>query len=73
MSKDETKVDLLSTREAGAYLGGYSERTLAKWRHLRVGPPWIKLSGRRVRYRPADLDAYVEARVNDPENEESAQ
>lgn len=71
MANRETSADLLSTREAGSYLGGYSERTLAKWRHLRVGPPWIKLSGRRVRYRPADLDAYIDARHTDPSQEDT--
>lgn len=50
----------LSEREAAAYLGVRSERTLQDWRHRKIGPAYSKL-GRRVVYDLADLDAFLAA------------
>ena len=36
-------------------------RTLQKWRWQGGGPPYYKL-GRAVRYKPADIERYIEAR-----------
>lgn len=42
---------------------GVSPKTLARWRCEQTGGPrWVKI-GRLVRYRAADVDAYVESRV----------
>jgi Helix-turn-helix domain len=61
MSQSITEIHRrLSEREAAAYLGVRSERTLQDWRHRRVGPPYAKL-GRRVVYDVADLDAMLAA------------
>lgn len=38
-----------------------SEKTLANWRYLSIGPKWIKLGGRDVRYRWDDVDAWLDA------------
>ncbi|MDH3667872.1 MAG: helix-turn-helix domain-containing protein [Paracoccaceae bacterium] len=46
--------------DAAADRIGLSASTLAKLRMKRAGPPWVAL-GRSVRYRVADLDAWVEA------------
>ncbi|MFO7782355.1 helix-turn-helix domain-containing protein [Thioalkalivibrio sp.] len=46
-----------STGNAAAYLGN-SERTLARWRSLREGPPYIRV-GRKVRYLQSDLDEWL--------------
>lgn len=35
--------------------------TLANWRALRIGPSFLKVGGRLVRYRRADLDAFIAA------------
>jgi len=35
------------------------EGTLAQWRSQLRGPPYIKLEGRLVRYRLADLEAWL--------------
>lgn len=58
---------LLTVHEAAALLG-LSPQTLNRWRCERAGqgPPWIKLGG-AVRYREADLTAYVAASVQSPE------
>lgn len=39
---------------------GVSRSTLQSWRYAARGPRWIKL-GRLIRYRVADVDAYLEA------------
>jgi len=54
---------LLTPAEAGEYLGGYSVPSLAQLRYTGNGPLYIKLTGRAVRYRIADLDAWIETRV----------
>ncbi len=49
----------LNNREAANYLG-LAAATLSKWRCHGDGPPFIKV-GRLVRYRRADLDAFLQA------------
>jgi hypothetical protein len=50
---------------AAAYTG-YSEKTLAQWRYLGIGPRWVKNGGRVFYYR-ADLDAHAaEAKASRP-------
>jgi hypothetical protein len=53
--------NLLSQREAALRLG-LSPRTLERNRTSGDGPAFVK-AGRRVLYRPADLDAWIAARV----------
>ena len=48
----------LSEREAAAYLGVVTVRTMQDWRTKGVGPAYSKL-GRRVCYAIEDLDAFV--------------
>lgn len=56
----------LSEREAAAYLGPLSERTLQDWRTKGTGgPAYIKV-GRRVAYDVADLDAFLKANRVEP-------
>ncbi|ACH40489.1 MAG: hypothetical protein ACD_55C00119G0007 [uncultured bacterium] len=52
---------LLTTAEAAAYLK-QKPSTLEQHRWQGVGCPFVKI-GRSVRYRQADLDAFLEARV----------
>ncbi len=51
----------LRTPDAAAYLN-VQPATLEQWRWNGKGPRFVKL-GRAVRYRQADLDAFLEARV----------
>jgi excisionase family DNA binding protein len=54
--------DLLSRKEAAQYLG-VSENTLAIWKCTgRYSLPCVKI-GRLVKYRRADLDAFIERNV----------
>ena len=50
---------LLTTEEAAARLG-LKRHTLEVWRVNGGGPVFRKLGGRAVRYRPQDLEAFVE-------------
>lgn len=42
--------------------------TLRNHRHLCKGIPYLKLSGRCVRYDPDDVDAYMQKHRIDPES-----
>lgn len=52
-------VILLTSGEAATYLGYSSNRTMENFRYRKVGPPYICLPTGAVRYRQADLDAWV--------------
>lgn len=51
---------LLDTNRAAAKLG-MSKQTLANWRLRGNGPPFFKI-GNAVRYRPEDMEAWIDAR-----------
>jgi predicted DNA-binding transcriptional regulator AlpA len=53
---------LLTPASAGTLLG-VNSKCLERWRHTGAGPSFVKLSGKCVRYRKADLDAFVDARI----------
>lgn len=44
-------------------------QTLANWRSLMIGPPYIKLSNRKILYKLVDLLAYLENRKITPSME----
>ncbi|WP_411815853.1 helix-turn-helix transcriptional regulator [Gordonia sp. SND2] len=54
----------LNTPEAAEYVNS-TVATLNSWRYLGRGPAYIKL-GRRVVYRVADLDAWLDANTITP-------
>jgi excisionase family DNA binding protein len=56
-----TLAQLLTVTEVARQLQ-LAERTLEQWRQARRGPPYI-LVGRSVRYRQADIDAWLAARL----------
>ena len=53
--------DLLTQHQAALRLW-LSERTLERWRVSGTGPRFVRC-GRSVRYREADLEAWITARV----------
>lgn len=59
MSRTEEQ-HLLTEAEAADYLHDIPPGTLRQWRHLGRGPAYVRL-GRHVRYRPEDLDAFIQA------------
>jgi Helix-turn-helix domain len=56
------KVRLLETVHAADELA-LSPRTLEGWRRRGEGPSYLKI-GRRVKYRPEDIEAYKAARLH---------
>lgn len=62
---------LLDTIQAAEYLGNLKPNTIEGWRVAGKGVPYIKI-GRLVRYRIADLDAYLEAQTRRSTSEAAA-
>jgi excisionase family DNA binding protein len=62
---------LINEIEASDYLG-LSERTLQKWRVVGGGPRFVKISGRMIRYRRRDLNAWSEARLRANTSQDAA-
>lgn len=63
----EVKKQVLNTKEAAAYLGIISYRTLEDWRKKSTpkGPKWVQLEG-KIGYRIADLNQYIEEHICEP-------
>jgi excisionase family DNA binding protein len=57
--------NVFNPKQAGRYLG-CSESVLRLWRSQGKGPRYFR-AGKLVRYRKADLDAWIEARLSEPE------
>ena len=58
----ELDTDLVDEAKLAARLG-VSRSTLQSWRYAKRGPRYIKL-GRLIRYRNADVDAYLRAQTS---------
>jgi excisionase family DNA binding protein len=56
----------LTSAQAARYLGT-SESTLRLWRSHGEGPRHFKAGAKLVRYRKSDLDAWIEARLSEPD------
>ena len=54
-------LDLLTTKQVSAWTGAPAG-TLGYWRCVGEGPTYIKI-GNNVRYRRADVDAWLEAQI----------
>ena len=52
---------LLSPRQASTYLG-CSEKTLSDWREMEIGPAWIRVGNKLVRYDETDLITWLARR-----------
>lgn len=61
MATKFTLEELLNEHDV-ARIVGLSVATVRRWRLLRQGPRFIKVSGSAVRYRPEDVSAYLVAR-----------
>ena len=60
MSKSElTSKNLMTKEEAAEYLS-VSTKLLDAWRYKGYGPRHIKISNAVIRYRPADIDMYLD-------------
>lgn len=63
---DTTDNEFLDEQQVCAVLK-IARSTIQQWRQRGEGPPYVKL-GFRVRYRRADLDAWLAARTVRPES-----
>jgi hypothetical protein len=53
--------ELLSPAEAGAVLGVPAKR-LERWRATGDGPRFVRLTRKTIKYRAADIQAFIESR-----------
>ncbi len=58
----DDKRDFLSERELSAWIG-ISQPTLHRMRHNGSGPPYIRLSSRRLAYRRSAVEAWLNAQT----------
>jgi predicted DNA-binding transcriptional regulator AlpA len=61
-TRDRPPAPLLTEQEAAAYLK-LTRRALQAWRYQGRGPRFVKISARAVRYRPEDLETWVETHL----------
>jgi hypothetical protein len=52
---------LLTTEALADYLGDVSARTLEDWRRQGLGPDFVTISAKMVRYRPEAVDRWLAA------------
>ncbi len=60
------KQAVLLTAEEAARVLGTSKQSLANWRFRRRGPKYFSMGKRFIRYKLADLEAWVQAHTVDP-------
>jgi len=60
MRKPQTGKNLVPETVAASYLGT-KVQTLRNWRYIGLGPDYVRLNGRMIRYDVADLDRYIES------------
>lgn len=53
---------LLSPQQLAMKLG-VTTKTLERWRQNGEGPAYVRLSAKMIRYRPADVAGFVQARL----------
>jgi hypothetical protein len=58
-STSETLNRLLDTTDSSVVLSLGNPRSMAEWRRLGIGPPYIRIGRRCVRYRYGDLLDYI--------------
>ncbi len=53
---------LINEHDAARYIA-HSVKTLQSWRCKGIGPKFVRISGRSIRYRYSDLNEWVESKV----------
>lgn len=53
---------VMDEKDAAVFIG-VSQKTLQTWRSRRMGPPYIRMARKCIRYRRIDLQDFVDARV----------
>ena len=62
------KIENYLTEKATAEITGFAVQTLRNHRFQSVGIPYLVVGKRAIRYRPADVEAYMEKTRINPEN-----
>ena len=65
LSMSGERFEWMDERQAAEILG-VAFWTMRNWRQQEKGPPYLKIGG-KVRYRAADLEAFLRKRLHDPE------
>ena len=52
----------LDTRQVARWLR-YKEETLRQWRSNGIGPPYIRVLGKLIRYRQSDVERWMDEQV----------
>lgn len=52
--------DLLTTNESSVVIKA-APATMRNWRTLKKGPRWVRVGQKMIRYRYADLEAFIAA------------
>ena len=60
---DISNLDPLLTPSDAARVLGVGQRCIENWRHRGGGPRYVRISARCIRYREADLLAWIAERV----------
>lgn len=66
---DKTSKLLLSEAEAADAIG-FTPRFLQERRRTGGGPPFVRISSRAIRYRPADIDAWAREHIRTSTSDE---
>lgn len=64
-SVQDSELPVFNERQAGRYVG-VSAAVLRLWRARGEGPRYFRAGEKLVRYRRADLDSWIEARLSEP-------
>jgi helix-turn-helix protein len=59
--------EMIKATDAARILG-VARQTLAGWRARHIGPPYVALTARSLRYKRSDLTAFIQAREVAPES-----
>jgi len=60
------EVDRAVSDKDAAFILGVSRQTLCNWRHIGVGPAYLKINSKMIRYRLSDLQAFMDSQRVDP-------
>ena len=64
----ETEQKFLTTEQAAEFLN-MAKGTLQNWRKKGLGPRFVRMGSRAIRYEKSDLEEFVERRQSKVENE----
>ncbi len=56
-------MDMLITEQETAKFLCHSVKTLQGWRTKNIGPKFVRISGRSIRYRRRDLQTWIESKL----------